>query len=500
MTSTSHRSSIQRPAAAAKAISPWDAAYRTALANAVIFFVLSAINFALDITATSINVAAAVLFFLGSLWSALKLVRSGGGLAAVSYFVFGAGLFFGFGAAFAVLDPALGQFIVGIPYDVQLRLLPHVNFMNASSVLIVLVAAWPLSKSGAQGRSNLRFDDVIKSLAPLQGPLLVLSFPILFLQTVLFILPESLIAQNFLTQIGNIVYVSIVCSAMQWPRLTLGQRIAATIVFLTASALGLVSVSKMQAVLPIVSALAGLSLQRRYWRLLPVFGLSFVVAYFLVIAPICNNARTHPLLRDDNSIGDRIEIISETWDTRERYQSRYSTPLLLRFAPMPIQAFLMDRYDRGSPGDSLANAGVALVPRVIWRNKPNVTRFGAELDGLYNNRANSQSALAPTYSAEAYWNGGWWALVVVSVLVGLEIGWFTRKWNLFSQFGVKHLGILLFSVRVIVSSVWVENWVVATYVGGFVTSVVLIKAADLLPAVFAEFGGGLGRSSARRGA
>jgi hypothetical protein len=140
----------------------------------------------------------------------------------------------------------------------------------------------------------------------------------------------------------------------------------------------------------------------------------------------------------------------------------------------------MDRFDTGTPGTSMSDAGVALVPRAIWKDKPDVSRFGLELDALFYNRLTRASFLAPTYTGEAYWNGGWFYLILISILVGLEIGWFTHKWNRFLSEGFAHVGILIFSPAVAFFSVWVETWVVLSYVGRFVTLVILIKIVDFL--------------------
>jgi hypothetical protein len=41
-----------------------------------------------------------------------------------------------------------------------------------------------------------------------------------------------------------------------------------------------------------------------------------------------------------------------------------------------------------------------------------------------------------------------------------------------------NLGILIFSLPVVLNSWAVETWIGASYVGGFITLLVLIKAAD----------------------
>ena len=90
------------------------------------------------------------------------------------------------------------------------------------------------------------------------------------------------------------------------------------------------------------------------------------------------------------------------------------------------------------------------------------------------------SAQAPTYTGEAYWNYGWLGVVVVSILIGLELGWFTRKWLEFIYTPESGIGALIFCVPVAVSAFSVESWIAATYIGGFVTLAILIKFTNFI--------------------
>ena len=150
------------------------------------------------------------------------------------------------------------------------------------------------------------------------------------------------------------------------------------------------------------------------------------------------------------------------------------------FSAAPFQAFLVEQYDEGRPGDSLQSAWAAAVPRILWPDKPDVTRFGRELYGLVTSTSNPQSALAPTYTGEAYWNGGWPAVVVVSIFVGLELGWLTRRWLLLASGRSSGFGILIMAIPSALLAFWVESWIAATFVGGFLTLAILINAIDVV--------------------
>ena len=155
---------------------------------------------------------------------------------------------------------------------------------------------------------------------------------------------------------------------------------------------------------------------------------------------------------------------------------------LTRFLHGPTQSFLVDEWRAGRYGNSLADAWVAVIPRVLWPDKPIVTRFSEELYGKMFRLApeESTSAQAPTYTAEALWDYGWPGLLVVSVLLGLELGWFTRKWLQFIDGSSLQIGIVLFSVPIAKVAIVVETWIAASYIGGFVTLFILVKSVDLL--------------------
>lgn len=74
----------------------------------------------------------------------------------------------------------------------------------------------------------------------------------------------------------------------------------------------------------------------------------------------------------------------------------------------------MQDYDNPWHGHSLGDFWAAAIPRLFWPDKPMITRLGAEYEQCWMT-ADATSALAPTCSAEAYWNHGWPRVFVVGV-------------------------------------------------------------------------------------
>lgn len=457
----------------------WRHAYRAAVANAALFFLLSILAVLVGKSSLVFDVGITTLFFIGSIFSFYLLVRAGAELAAVSFYVFGTGILFGLGTTLFFLIDDSFTFLI-FSQEQQLEILPKINLVNAVSVLIVLISAWPLCRSGPPDSLGLsRWHRIVDVLSPLRLPLLLFALPIVFLKFFTFPLASNLLLRGALGNLMGLVYLAILIGAMRWSKLSSGDRFPTIVLFATVSLLGFVRLSKQEALLPFVALAGGMLLDGKSRKSLTVFAVASVIAYFVVIAPTCNAGRNQPgYSAERNSIPERIDIVSRTWSSSAQGttdNSQLST-LSKRIIATPYQAFLIERYDSGANGNSITDAWQALIPRVFWRDKPNITRFGTELDALFYNR-DEDNSLAPTYSAEAYWNGGWFELVLISILLGLELGWFTKKWNSLMH-GSSELGIFFFSIPVILSSFWIETWVVATYVGGFLTLVILIKAVD----------------------
>jgi hypothetical protein len=83
---------------------------------------------------------------------------------------------------------------------------------------------------------------------------------------------------------------------------------------------------------------------------------------------------------------------------------------------VPYQAFALEEYENGRPGESFQSIWYTFVPRILFPNKPVVTRIANEFNKMVV--GSDQSASSPTVFAEAYWNGGWFAFVGLCFYLG----------------------------------------------------------------------------------
>jgi hypothetical protein len=124
------------------------------------------------------------------------------------------------------------------------------------------------------------------------------------------------------------------------------------------------------------------------------------------------------------------------------------------------QAFALYEYDGGTPGDSLKLALIAPIPRVLWPDKP----FIESGRDFYRKLTGGDSAtFGIGFFVEAYWNGGWLAVVLTSC----AIGWFFGKITLVigAEQGLGNLWILPIALLWIRSGARVDGWIHTEIVG-----------------------------------
>ena len=460
----------------------WQRAFRFSVANAAVFLFLSLMLFLWEPASLPIILFVPGLFGVGAMISFVLLIRSGGAFAAVAWFILGAGVYFGLGAVLGGLapDPATPHFLDEWLLYSDLR---QINLLNSASVILVLITSIPLSYRLPLpiGNHILSYQEVIEVLVKIFPLLTLVALGGVGLRFWFFPVAEDLLVRSFLSWIYVIVPFCILVLGMLWTRLEGYSRGLGVIVFLSALALSLCAMSKLEIISTVLAFVVGIWVHRRSIFFVTA-GLVIVVALYAYLGGLANSGRAHKDYNaSENSPHARIKILTDTivLDREENEggaaESAYDDaiiipPMLLRFSIAAIQGFLVEQYESGSRGTSLDDFWVAAIPRVLWPEKPIVTRFGTELDGKFWNRS-VESALAPTYSGEAYWNYGPLGVVLISILLGLENGWLTRRWHMAA--GGSDPAFFLIAFPTAVGAAFVESWIAATYIGGFLIYVAL---------------------------
>lgn len=98
-----------------------------------------------------------------------------------------------------------------------------------------------------------------------------------------------------------------------------------------------------------------------------------------------------------------------------------------------VQAFAMDHYDKGLPGQTLRYAGIVLIPRFLWPDKPIISSMGMDFYELVTGQRGT-SSLGLGIFGEGYWNFGWAGVVglglatgaIFAILSDLALWWIRR--------------------------------------------------------------------------
>jgi hypothetical protein len=154
------------------------------------------------------------------------------------------------------------------------------------------------------------------------------------------------------------------------------------------------------------------------WRLLPI-GVLLAAFYFLILAPVMVLARNAGPLRDGETTTSRLIdsyvssdslSVSETGEQSVEFFRRQFDPLPVGFIYGEVKRYGL-RW-----GETLDYLAYAFVPRLVWPDKPYVTRgawFTTYL-GQAANEVDATSATGQTAIGELYWN-----FDVVGVGVGM---------------------------------------------------------------------------------
>ncbi len=127
-----------------------------------------------------------------------------------------------------------------------------------------------------------------------------------------------------------------------------------------------------------------------------------------------------------------------------------------------MQTAAMRLYDSGAVGESFQVALYVWIPRFIWRDKPQVT-LGEDFTEVVQGRRGNNTA--PGAFGEAYWNGGWFLVILACGYLGVLFAWLSHvalgmlarsQWLLLP---CAFLGIFM--------GLRIDDWFAPTYIVGF---------------------------------
>ncbi len=223
------------------------------------------------------------------------------------------------------------------------------------------------------------------------------------------------------------------------------------------------SVVMLAILLPAFTAYVGHGNPRR----LMVWILSVVIVY-AAMTPFATYGRDMIIARGGDdvynaSLGDRLEIVEDVLANPDAILAAANERALqgswLRLDYSGPQAYVMREFDRGIVNPTLLDGLWRLVPRAIWPNKPTTSGPGRWFFQYVTN-SDLQARVGVTFYADAYWNGGWTAVVLVCGVIGAFFGFSTAlvmRWLRSSDFIMFPAVLLIADFALRGLNGWIQN-------------------------------------------
>jgi len=163
----------------------------------------------------------------------------------------------------------------------------------------------------------------------------------------------------------------------------------------------------------------------RKW--IPLAGITLAVFYFTIVAPVIMSSRNEQLLEGE-SLSDRTIRTLQSGNYKVQNtddEGQIAAFLSRQFDSTPIGFLVGEVREYGlQMGDTMDYITYAFVPRLIWPDKPNVSRgawFTAYL-GFSSSEEESTTSTGITATGELYWNFGVTGVIAGMFFLGICIG------------------------------------------------------------------------------
>ncbi len=160
------------------------------------------------------------------------------------------------------------------------------------------------------------------------------------------------------------------------------------------------------------------------------FALCLTVFYFGVVAPGISRARVEGVMRGSDLFDQLVSAAKQSVGLEPRHvspglQPVYEEFFLRQFEPLAL-SFILGEVERDGLryGETMAYASYAFIPRLLWPDKPSVSKgswFTVYL-GFSPREAEATTSTGITATGELYWNFGIVGVVLGMFFIGILIG------------------------------------------------------------------------------
>lgn len=409
-------------------------------------------------------------------------------LTPLPWFLLASGAYFGLGPLvyFFGADAAIAYCQAVFPVTVEDLI--RVTISNLAGVTIVFCVWFWMTRRVIQVKSlRVRPDDMTRAMVVFY--LIGIPFRLVIILSSYHLIEFTV--PGFLTWLANFTSAGLVLlTTMAFRRggvwwLILGAMFTMDVV----AAMGVFS--KLPIILSVLPCVFGYLLYRPGVKALPWI-LVFIGCVYLASNSYVTYCRKHGL-GQEISMSTRMELGKSFFDSdRNEVEDVNATQnWWTRLNYANVQSFAMREFDYGSPGDSVELALIAPIPRILWPEKP-IIESGT---GLYKRLTGQESAsFGIGFFTEAYWNGGWWYVILSAAAIGWVFGTVTLAFA--KEQSVGNLWVLPISLLWVRSGARVDGWMHTEIVGPAVFTLIFIGIMRLWrPATSAKINK---RSSRRR--
>lgn len=371
-----------------------------------------------------VNLFTLTMVFVGCTGVALALVlQSPTNLwYPITWFLLTFGVYYGFGPLLYYFGPDVTIDYVNTFFPATYLDIQNVNtliLVGLSCVLTSYIGTnifYPRNKFnrdyGKAGIANCR-----RELKRIVIIFLLLGVPVKYLIWLPYVFGlTTTVAPGSLSPLASLTTLSLVpIFLLQWAEYR-GFRFVLIAIFAIELLMAFASLSKLASletiiVLLLAAVLTGVKLKR-----IIVMGFLLGTFYIWFLGPFVSFARVEFRQQGLTSLSDILVAVSEYSDQSAGGPNAQVQGWWARLNYMPPLAFSMYAYDLGREGETLKLIPYVLIPRLIYPEKPTLTT-GSDFNYLVTGNPYSQSA--PTVFGEAYWNGGWVAVILVSSFMGM---------------------------------------------------------------------------------
>jgi hypothetical protein len=355
-------------------------------------------------------------------WTAYKLIKRDGLTlwTPVPWFLGAIGAYLGIGPlVYTFGNPETISYLDG-RWIVDSLDLWRTNLVNLVGVIVVISSFLLFAHFGPRfAIPMLKETDKISRAKSALKLFLFIGLPIQYLLVLPhelgllgFLLPGSVYALKGLVLLG-IMMLGYLSVSGSW-KYTTGLILLCIIQF----TVGLLEFNKINTLLVPIMAMLGRFLANRRITTIVLMA-AIVVAIFAVLQPIALQGRGELSMRSHyggqwSNLSQRLDVMR---NVTPKYHATEHQGWWSRLCYTPEQAFVIHEYDSGNPGSSFAMAIYTFIPRFIWPEKPIISSLGTDFTYLTKGFRSSSTGIG--IFAEAYWNGGWLAVILSSAYIGM---------------------------------------------------------------------------------